>query len=1087
MRKLLLLGLTAVFMLAWSELSAQERMVSGQVTDAEEGIGLPGVNVVLQGTTRGTVTDVDGRYSISVPGTGGTLIFTFVGMETQEVDIGSRSEINVVMMPDVEQLSEVVVTAMNIPREKASLGYATQEISGEAVTTAKTDNFVNSLSGKVAGVQIRTNNNLGGSTNIVIRGNKSVSGNNQPLFVVDGVPVDNRTGNSIYQEAGRTGYDYGNAVSDINPQDIASINVLKGAAASALYGSRAANGVVMITTKKGKARKGIGISLSSGVTVSTIDKDTFVEYQDQYGGGYAPPAFGFYGSRGFFEEDIDGDGVDDLIVPTTEDASYGAPFDPNLNVYHWDSFVPESPNFMRAYPWTAAKHTPVDFFETATDFNNSIAFFGGNENSSFRASYANLTSDWILPNSELVRHNFSFNGSSKINEKLTATLGVNYVNNSATGRGSTGYSDNLMTNFRQWWQTNVDVYALRDMYLQTGRNYTWNPADYHEPDVPIYWDNPYWTRYENYETDNRSRVFGNFTLDYNITDWLSLMGRLAVDTYTELREERRAVGSVPTEFGINRQDEASGYQRDDRRVSEFNYDALLRANRKLGTDFSLAGLLGMNIRRQNFERIMSSTNGGLAVPGIYSINNSRLQTPFPVEAETSKEVYGFFANLNFGFRNFLYFDVTGRNDISSALPIENNSYFYHSEALSLVFSELLDTEFLDFGKVRVNYAEVGNDTDPERTINTYPRIDNFGQTNLYSFPTYVNNPDLESERTRSIEAGLELAAIDGRLTFDLGLYKTNSVNQIVEVEVSKATGFGFKYLNGGDIENKGIEVAVGFDVIRNNDFTWNAAINWSRNVSEVNSLPSGIENYVINSFQGGVSVNATVGQPYGVMRGTGYKYMNGERVVNASGYYVAVADQVIGDPNPDWLGGFLSSLRYRNFTFSFLIDVRRGGDVWALDMYYGQGTGIPEHTARLNDLGNPIRDPLTNGEDSGGIILDGVQEDGSRNTVRASAEAYDGVFYWGTATRNPAQLNTFDASYVKLREVALRYSLPSDILGNVFQNASLSLVGRNLWIIDKNLPYADPESGLGAGNGQGYISGAYPTTRSIGLKLDLTF
>ncbi|HET7179272.1 MAG TPA: carboxypeptidase-like regulatory domain-containing protein, partial [Chryseosolibacter sp.] len=355
MKKLLLLGLTAVLMLAGSELWAQDRVVSGRVTDADEGGGLPGVNVVLQGTTSGTVTDANGDYSLTVPSGDGTLVFTFVGMATQEIPIGGRSEINVVMAADVSQLSEVVVTAMNIPREKASLGYSTQTLNNDAVTTAKQQNFVNSLSGKIAGVQIRTNANFGGSTNIVIRGNKSVSGNNQPLFVVDGVPIDNRTGNTASQQAGSTGYDYGNAAADINPEDIQSINVLKGAAASALYGSRAANGVVMITTKKGKARKGVGISISSGVTVSTINKETFIDYQDEYGAGYAMPAFGYYGPQGFFEDDVDGDGVKDLVVPTLEDGSFGAKFDPNLNVYHWDSFVPESPNYGKAYPWTAAK------------------------------------------------------------------------------------------------------------------------------------------------------------------------------------------------------------------------------------------------------------------------------------------------------------------------------------------------------------------------------------------------------------------------------------------------------------------------------------------------------------------------------------------------------------------------------------------------------------------------------------------------------------------------------------------------------------------------------------------------------------
>jgi TonB-linked SusC/RagA family outer membrane protein len=1087
MKRTILMGLTAVLMLINAELWAQDRVVSGRVTDADEGSGLPGVNVVLQGTTNGTVTDTDGAYSLNVPSEGGTLVFTFVGMATQEIPIGGRTEINVSMAADVSQLSEVVVTAMNIPREKASLGYATQELGGEEVTTAKQQNFVNSLSGKVAGVQIRTNSNFGGSTNIVIRGNKSVSGNNQPLFVVDGVPIDNRTGNTASQQAGSTGYDYGNAASDINPEDIESINILKGAAASALYGSRAANGVVMITTKKGKARKGVGISISSGVTVSSINKETFTKYQNQYGAGYAPPAFEYYGPQGFFEEDINGDGTVDLVVPTLEDGSYGAAFDPNLNVYHWDSFVPESPNFMKAYPWTAAKHTPVDFFETAAEFNNSIAFSGGNEVSTFRASYTNYNADWILPNSKTQRHNFGFNGTTKINEKLTATLGLNYVLNKMTGRGSTGYSDNLMTNFRQWWQTNVDVYSLRDMYEKTGRNITWNAGDYWEPEQPIFWDNPYWTRHKNFQTDNRSRVFGNFSLDYKIADWLSLMGRASVDSYNELREERRAVGSIPAPFGINRLDESSGYQREDRRVSEFNYDAILTATKDLSTDLSLVALLGTNIRRQTFERILASTNGGLAVPELYSLNNSLLPLPFPVESGTTKEVYGFFANVNLGFKDFLYLDLMGRNDISSALPVKNNSYFYHSEAVSLVFSELLDSDFLDFGKIRVNYAEVGNDTDPERTLNTYPRIDNFGQAVLYTFPTIVNNPELESERTKSWEVGLELAGVDNRLTFDLGLYKTHSINQIVEVAVSKATGYGFKYLNGGDIQNKGIEVALGFDIVKNNDLTWNASINWSKNVSLVNSLPSGIENYVINSFQGGVSANATVGQPYGVIRGTGFQYLNGERVINSSGYYVAVADQVIGDPNPDWNGGFLNSLRYKNFNFSFLIDVQRGGDVWSLDMHYGQGTGIPENTTVLNDLGNPVRNPVTNGEDSGGLILDGVQEDGSVNTVRARADYYGGLFYWGTATRNPSQLTTYDASYVKLREVALSYNLPTNILGNVFQNASLSVVGRNLWIIDKNLPYSDPESGLGAGNGQGFISGAYPSTRSIGVKLDLTF
>lgn len=1093
MKKLLLL--TAVLMFAGGELWAQERVVSGRVTDADEGLGLPGVNVVLQGTTSGTVTDADGEYSLTVPGDGGTLVFTFVGMATQEVPISGRSEINVVLTPDVEQLSEVVVTALNIPREKASLGYATQEIDGEAVSAAKQQNFLNSLSGKVSNVQIRRNNNFAGSTNIVIRGNKSITGNNQPLFVVDGVPIDNSTGNTAQQRAGRYGYDYGNAAADINPEDIESINVLKGAAASALYGSRAANGVVMITTKKGKARQGIGISLSSGVTVGTIDKETFVKYQNKYGAGYAREWFHYYDDEGdgFFKDDVDGDGTVDFVVPTLEDGSYGAPFDPNLNVYHWDSFVPESPNFGRAYPWMAAKNTPVDFFETSVDWNHSIALSGGNENNTFRISYTNFDSKGTLPVQDFTRHTIGFNGSSDFSDKLTGTLSFNYVTHETMGRASTGYGDNQMANFRQWWQTNVDVKAQEAMFLKTGRNVTWNPGDYYEPTNPIFWDNPYWTRHKNYQTDERNRVYGNFALNYKANDWLNVMARASLDNYTELREERRAVGSVPTEFGINLADEGSGYQRTDRSVSEANYDLILTAEKQLSDDLSLTAILGGNIRKELFSSVYASTQGGLIVPDLYSLSNSRSSVPYPIENETQKEVYGVFANANFGFRNFLYLDLTARNDVSSALPVDNNSYFYHSESLSLVFSELMDVPAIDFGKVYFNYAVVGNDTGPGRTTNTYVRNDNFGGAGLVSYPSTVNNPELLPEELTSIEAGLEAAAIDNRLRFNLGLYNTVSANQIVAVELSKATGTSFKWLNGGEIENKGIELSLGFDIIKKSDLTWNATANWARNISLVKSLPEGISNYQINSFQGGVSLNASVGQPYGVLRGTGYQFLNGRRVIGTTGYPLAVADQIIGDPNPDWTGGLLNTITYKGLSLSFLIDVSHGGEIFSLDMYYGQATGIPEHTAGLNDLGNPIRDMITGdaasgyGEDSGGILFDGVQADGSENTVRARADYYGGAYYWGNATRNPSQMNIYDGSYVKLREVALRYALPDGILGDAFQNVALSLVGTNLWIIDKNVPYADPESGLGAGNGQGYLSGAYPTIKTVGFKLDLGF
>lgn len=1067
---------------------AQERTITGRVTDVDDGTALPGVNVVVKGTTQGTVTDASGNFSIAVPGPSSTLVFSFIGLSTQEVAVGERTSINVQMVQDVQELSEVVVTALNIPREKASLGYSTQNVSGESLTTAKQQNFVNSLSGKVAGVQIRTAGQFGGSTNMVIRGNKSVSGNNQPLFVVDGVPIDNRTGNSTFQEAGRMGFDYGNSTADINPEDIESLEVLKGAAASTLYGSRAANGVVMITTKKGAKRKGIGIQLSTGVTAGRINKDTFVKYQREYGAGYAAPYYEFYGPQGFFEDDVNGDGTDDLIVPTLEDGSYGAKFDPSLNVYHWDSFVEDSPNFGRARPWVAAENMPDKFFETQMEYNNSIALTGGSDVNTFRLGYTNYTASGFLPNAEQKRHNISLSAVSKINSKLEASINANYVFADTKGRPSTGYGDNQMANFRQWWQTNVDIYALRDMYKKTGRNITWNGGDYTDPETPIFWDNPYWTRYKNYQTDDRSRVYGNVTLNYKVNDWFSVMGRAAIDTYNELREERRAVGSVPTEFGLikadgSKNDEGSGYQRQDRVVTEANYDLFLTAKKDLTTDLNLLVMVGGNIRKNHFESITTATLGGLVVPDQYSINNSALGVGLPTELDTRKEVYGLLGNVNLGYKNFVYLDFAARNDISSALPVDNNSYFYHSEGLSLVLNEMMDVDAIDFLKVRVNYAEVGNDTDPENTLNTYTRADNFGPTKIYSYPTTEKNNELVPEKTKSWETGLEFRGINNRLSLDLSLYKTNTTNQIITIETSKATGLGFKVINGGDIQNKGIEVALGFDIIKNNDFNWNARVNWAKNVSEVLDLGP-VENYVINSYQGGVSANVTVGQPYGVLRGTGFQYLNGQRVVTEDGYYAAVADQVIGNPNPDWNGGFLNTLSYKGINFSFLIDMSRGGDIYSLDMHYGQGTGIPEHTAGLNELGNPKRDPVAEG---GGVLLPGVQEDGSANTVRTEADYYGGVFYWGDDSINPSSLTVYDAGYVKLREIAIGYQLPKNILPGAFQRVSLSLVGRNLWIIDKDLPYADPESGLGAGNAQGYSSGAYPTLRNIGFKLDIDF
>jgi hypothetical protein len=482
--------------------------------------------------------------------------------------------------------------------------------------------------------------------------------------------------------------------------------------------------------------------------------------------------------------------------------------------------------------------------------------------------------------------------------------------------------------------------------------------------------------------------------------------------------------------------------------------------------------------------------------------NSVNANPFPVENLQKKQVNGVYAQASFGYKNFLYLDLTDRYDISSALPPGKNDYNYYGASASLIFSSLMDLDWLNFGKLRGGYAEVGNDLPANNVYDTFIVNDAFGTASLFSFPNTKNNSELKPERTAEIEVGLEARMFNNRVGFDVSWYKKNTTDQLMAVTTTAATGAIFRWVNAGEVQNKGWEVGVNLVPVRTEDFEWGVDVNWAKNESLVVDLYADTENIVLGSYQGGITINATKGEPYGTIRGTGFVYFdsNGNgvedpserrkdnRVVNADGrFLLAQADQVIGNANPDWNGGITNRFTYKNMTLSFLIDVQKGGDVYSLDMHYGQGTGVLKHTAGLNDLGNPVRDPVTAGADSGGLIWEGVQADGTPNTVRGRADYFGGHYYWGNSSFNPAALTVYDAGYVKLRELAFTYSFPSKLLGDNISALSLSLIGRNLWIIDKSVPYADPESGLGAGNAQGYISGSYPTARTIGLNLNLEF
>ncbi len=1065
---------------------AQERAVSGTVSD-NTGLPLPGVSVLVKGTKTGTQTDFDGKYSIKVAPSQ-TLVFSYIGMTSQEVKASSTS-INVKLASTAIELEgAVVTTALGVKREKKSLGYATQEIKGaDIVSGAGSGNFFNELSGKVAGVQIRRNNNFGGSTNIVSRGIKNLTGNNQMLVVIDGVPVNNSNINSSTGSqttgAGPT-YDYGNNAMDINPDDIETINVLKGAAASALYGYQAGNGVLMITTKKGKAKKGLGITVSSELVTGSIDKSTFIKYQDKYGAGYGP----YYedASGMFLSRDINGDGVDDLVVPTSEDASYGAAYDPNKMVYNWNAFTPYSDNFGKATPWVAAKNGPLTFFESPLSVNNSISLEDGNDKSNFILNFNNFKQNGIMPNSELKKNSLSIKFNHQLTDKLSLSSFASYTAQTTVGRNSTGYSDNIMTQFRQWWQTNVDVQELKQVFERSGgQNVTWNWAD--PTDLqPIYWDNPYFTRYKNYQSDERNRFTGYAKLDYKITDWVTATGRVSTDTYSELREERRANGSTAGTFGINRLDEGSGYQRYSRNFSEQNYDFFLTFKKNINDSFTFNGVAGGTINRSRIVSELASTQGGLVVPELYSLNNSASTVPYPLDSEINTGVNSYYGSASFGYKDFLFLDGTVRRDAFSVLPAGNNSLLTNSLSASYVFTKTINKPWLSFGKLRANIAESPLGSPSQALVDTYPRTTSYESEHMYSVASTKSNPDLRPVKSSTKEIGLEMQFLNRRIGFDVAAYKTLSSGQIFPVSYSTATGYSNRYVNAGEIENKGLEVQINLTPIKTNDFSWDIFVNWAKNENKVISLTEGISNLQLGSFQGGVTINAQVGQPYGTIKGTDYTYLNGQKVVSTLGRYVinTSTNNVIGNITPDWTGGVRNNFTYKDISLGFLIDMQKGGDMFSLDQSYGLATGLSVVTAGNNELGNPVRNTIANG---GGVILPGVQADGTPNTIRTSSPNQYGNISGYRRAPNAAFI--YDASFIKLREVNISYNLPSSITSKLKLTAmKFSIVGSNLWIIHKNLPDADPESGLASGNlASGYSVGSLPTTRNIGCNLTFKF
>ena len=1058
------------------QVALAQKTISGSVAD-DQGLPLPGATLVEDGTGNGTSTDFDGNFTMTI-GEDSSVTISFIGY--QSLTLNSDSDFSSISLNQANELEEVVVTSLGISRDKKSLGYSVSTVKGDDIAAVKDANFLTSMQGKVAGLNIKSTGGFGGSANVVIRGNSSLYGNNQALFVVDGTPISNEINNT--NGTGRGGYDFGNGAMDINPDDIETVSVLKGAAATALYGSRGSNGVIVITTKKGSGTEdGFGVTVSSSFTSGNINLDTAPKYQNEYGGGYG--AYYDGPGAGFFLYDVDGNGTDDLTSPFTEDASFGTRFNPTNPdlVYQWDSQWPQLANYKTATPYLAAKNTPNDLYQTASTFINSVSIQDGNEDGSYRIGFTNLDSEGIVPNSKLKRNTVSLNSSYNITDRFTASASVNLIKTDGKGRNGTGYdSRNLLQSHRQWWQVNVDPLEQIRAYQEHKENMTWNSYSWDNTD-PIYFDNIGWTLFENFETDEKTRYYGNANLFYEFNEWINVLAQVSFDTSDSLIEERINVGSI----------DVSKYSRTNRSRSEFNYN--VRVNfKKNFNEISLNGNIGANLREQNYSSIGASTNGGLNIKGLYTLANSANAPLAPSEYTAQNMVDGVFGNVSAGYDNTYFIEASLRRDRSSTLPSTGNKFVYPSLSGTMVFSEIINLDFLTFGKIRANYAEVGNDTNPYNVFSSYNLGDPFNGNGLASNPSALNNTGLKAEITKSTEFGIEASLFDSRITLDASIYKQTTEDLLTPVNVSTATGVSAKWLNAGSIENKGVELMLSIIPIKTQDFNWSISGTWSNNQSEVLELAAGLETLQLGSFQGGVSIHAIPGEAYGAIRGRAFqRNSNGVRLLtndnpNGASYGPAflksdLSNEIIGNQTPDWNAGIRNMFNYKDISFSFLIDIQEGGDFFSLDTYYGFATGIYDQSVGNNRDGNPIRDLVADG---GGVYLDGVYPDGSAPTARTEHHNYRNPYGYKTGIQ---EQHVWDASYVKLREIRLSYDIPTSVFGGLVNSASFSVIGKNLWIISKNSPYSDPEFGLSAGNITGYQSGAPLGVKELGASLKLKF
>ncbi len=1038
------IGLSALFSLVvlltlpWAGNAQELRTVSGTVTIQGTEQPLPGVQVFVQGTRIGTLTNSQGNFSLTLPTDSEVLVFAYLGYKTSEVPISANMEVG--MEIEALGLEGITVTALGLRREKATLGYSVQDIQGDEIAAIPEVNLVNSLQGNIAGVNVTNAGPTGGSARIVIRGASSIAGNNQPLFVIDGFPVDNWA-----SKRGNGGIDYGNAVGDIDPSNIENISVLKGPAAAALYGSSAANGAVVITTKSGTGSPGGGLGMTATVSYTAETPLKLPDYQNLYGQGNGGEFKFVDGNKG---------GINDGV-----DESWG----PRLDGRPIDQFT--GPGM----PWVAHPNNVRDFWDVGKTLHTNVAISRAAENSNIRLSVANMNLAGMMPGMKMNRLTLGLKGGAEITDRLRANASVSYIDSDNENRPGTGYTDDNPMQAFTWFGRQVDTEALRN-YRCTGDEptpciiggqYNWN-YNYH--------NNPFWGSLVNKNFDEKDRLLSNADLTYQVNDWITATGRIGRDWSRDHRKRVVEVHSLDNPDG--------GFGENTIYRSLTNADLLVSATRQLLPDITMDVTAGAHMATFKHETSDVGVTK-LTVPGLFTIDNDA-GTVNPTDRLTEWETRSVSGSVSLNYRGWWNVDVTGRNDWSSTLPEGSNAYFYPSVSSAFVFTDALDmsSDLFSSGKIRASWTRVGNDAGPYQLASVYGSLQAWGGVPMFQVPNELPNEALKPEETTAWEVGADLGFFNERLGFVVTYYDRSTKNQILGVEISSTTGYNNQRLNAGEIRNHGVEVLLKAMPLRlDNGFRWNVTMNWSKNNSEVVDLYGDLKTLRLGG-QWSMNVEARKGEPYGLFYGNGYLTdEQGRWMLDSSGRPQRDTNRsILGNYNPDWLGGIQNRFSYGSFDLSVLVDGQRGGDIFSITNWFGEYAGVLKSTLRGRE--NDFCDP--------GIVVDGVLPDGSINGDGVDDVSVCPRLYFHRNYGNQASA-IFDATYIKLRELRLGYQLPSSWVARLgFSSGSIALIGRNLYLWSPNAPNIDPETAFDNSNVQGLESGQFPSARSIGITFTIT-